>query len=89
MGKLANSNERAKKGFTPTSELGRSFGVAGQYKLDWIFVRPVGLTDPLAANQSYHFSPCFGRTLKELNASIPERISDHSPITADLTLSSR
>lgn len=66
-GKIANSNERAKKGFVPTNELGRSFGVVGQFKLDWIFVRPVGLADPLAANQSYDFAPCFGRTLRTLN----------------------
>ncbi len=88
-GKLANSNERARKGFVPTNELGRSFGVVGQYKLDWIIVRPVGLTDALAPNQPYHFAPCFGRTLKELNLSIPERISDHNPIAADLTLTAR
>jgi endonuclease/exonuclease/phosphatase family metal-dependent hydrolase len=89
IGKLANSNERARKGFVPTNELGRSFGVEGQYKLDWIFVRPVGLSDPLAEGQPYHFAPCYGRTLKELNFSIPDRISDHNPITADLTLSAR
>jgi endonuclease/exonuclease/phosphatase family metal-dependent hydrolase len=88
-GRLANSNERARKGFVPTNELGRSFGVAGQYKLDWILVRPVGLTNPLAANQPYHFAPCFGRTLKELNLSIPDRISDHNPITVDLPLTAR
>jgi endonuclease/exonuclease/phosphatase family metal-dependent hydrolase len=76
-GKLADSNERGEKGFAPTNELGKTFGPIGQYKLDWIFVRPAGLS-------GYRFAPHFGRTLKELNYSIPGRISDHSPITADL-----
>ena len=85
-GNLADSNERGGKGFVPTSELGRSFGPIGKYKLDWIFVRPVSLTDPHATKQSYRFAPLFGRTLKELNQSIPERISDHNPITVDIPL---
>jgi hypothetical protein len=86
-GKLANSKERAEKGFAPTSELGRTYGPIGKFKLDWIFVRPVGLTDPHSGRQSYRFAPHFGRTLKELNQSIPDRISDHDPITVDLPLS--
>lgn len=85
-GNLANSNERGAKGFVPTSELGRTFGPVGKYKLDWIFVRPANLTEPHGTKQSYRFAPHFGRTLKELNESIPERISDHSPITVDLPL---
>lgn len=85
-GNLADSNERGGKGFVPTSELGRTFGPIGKYKLDWFFVRPVSLTDPHGTKQSYRFAPYFGRTLKELNQSIPERISDHSPITVDLPL---
>lgn len=85
-GNLADSNERAEKGFVPTSELGRTFGPIGKYKLDWIFVRPVRLTDPHDTEQSYRFAPQFGRTLKELNQSIPERISDHNPITVDISL---
>jgi endonuclease/exonuclease/phosphatase family metal-dependent hydrolase len=85
-GNLADSNERSEKGFTPTSELGRTFGPIGKYKLDWIFVRPASLTDPYGSTQSYRFAPHFGRTLKDLNESIPDRISDHSPIIADLPL---
>lgn len=85
-GNLADSNERGGKGFVPTSELGRTYGPIGKYKLDWFFVRPVSLTDPHGTKQSYRFAPYFGRTLKELNQSIPERISDHSPITVDLPL---
>ena len=85
-GKLADSNERGEKGFVPTSELGRTYGPIGRYKLDWIFVRPVSLSDPNDTKQPYRFAPHFGRTLKELNQSIPERISDHCPITVDLPL---
>ena len=86
-GNLADSNERGEKGFIPTNELGRSYGPIGKYKLDWIFVRPVSLTNPHDTTQPYRFAPYFGRTLRELNQSIPERISDHSPITVDLSLS--
>ena len=86
-GNLADSNERAEKGFVPTNELGRTFGPVGKFKLDWIFVRPAKLTNPHDKKQSYQFAPCFGRTLKELNQSIPERISDHNPIIVDLPLS--
>jgi endonuclease/exonuclease/phosphatase family metal-dependent hydrolase len=85
-GKLANSNERAGKGFVPTNELGKKFGTVGQFKLDWIFVKPGKLSDSPGPNTSYVFTPCFGRTLKELNHSIPDRISDHSPITVELPL---
>lgn len=85
-GKLANSNERAEKGFVPTNELGKKYGPIGQYKLDWIFVKAAKLSDSPGANPSYAFTPCFGRTLKELNHSIKDRISDHNPITVDLPL---
>jgi endonuclease/exonuclease/phosphatase family metal-dependent hydrolase len=85
-GKLANSNERAGKGFVPTNELGKKFGTVGQFKLDWIFVKPGKLSDSPGPHTSYAFTPCFGRTLKELNHSIPDRISDHSPITVELPL---
>ncbi len=85
-GNLANSNERGEKGFVPTSELGRTFGPVGKYKLDWIFVSPPSLTEPHGLKQPYCFAPYFGRTLKELNDSIPGRISDHNPIVVDLPL---
>jgi hypothetical protein len=85
-GNLADSNERGEKGFVPTNELGRTFGPIGKYKLDWIFVRPAKLTDPHGINQPHRFAPHFGRTLKELNKSIPGHISDHNPIIVDLPL---
>jgi hypothetical protein len=83
-GKLSNSNERAEKGFIPTNELGKKYGPVGQYKLDWFFVKAAKLSD--TAGGTYAFTPCFGRTLKELNHSIKDRISDHNPITVDLPL---
>lgn len=88
-GKLANSNERHEKGFVPTEELGKKYGPIGQYKLDWIFVKPAKLSDSPDASKTYAFTPCFGRTLTELNHSIPDRISDHNPITVDLPLGER
>ena len=86
-GILANSNERAEKGFIPTQDLARTYGPVGQYKIDWIFVRPGNLTDPHDAEQSYRFSPHFGRTLRHLNHGVPGGMSDHNPIAADLPLS--
>jgi exonuclease III len=79
---LANSNERASKGFVSTLELIGKITVP--LKLDWIFVRPPSLTDPDDRNQSYLFAPHLGRTLKALNYSLKDRISDHSPLIADL-----
>jgi len=84
-GKLANSNERSEKGFVATEELARRFGPIGQYKLDWIFVRPAHLTK--GDSREYPAFSCYdGRTLRELNHAIPDRISDHNPITVDLPL---
>ena len=85
-GKLANSNERGDKGFVPTLELGRSYGLVGDYKLDWLFVKPPHLADPLDRRQPYVFAPHFGRTMRRLNHSLPQRISDHSPIAVCLPL---
>lgn len=85
-GTLANSNERSEKGFVPTNELGKSFGLIGQYKLDWMFVRPANLTKPKGKDDADRFAPHYGRTLRTLNHSIPQRISDHNPITVDLPL---
>jgi endonuclease/exonuclease/phosphatase family metal-dependent hydrolase len=84
---LSNSNERASKGFASTFELLGKINVP--LKLDWIFVKPANLTDPDDRKQSYLFAPCFGRTLKSLNYSLKDRISDHNPIIADLPLVER
>lgn len=82
-GKLANSNERAEKGFKPTYEPERSFKIA-RLKLDWIFVKPPGLTKPEDEAASHVFAPQHGRTLQTLNYSLGERISDHNPMIVDL-----
>jgi hypothetical protein len=82
-GTLANSNERAAKGFHPTFELQKDYQeLVGQMRLDWIFVKP-----PVCGIQCRgQFAPRDGRTLEHLNESAPERISDHHPITVDLPL---
>jgi endonuclease/exonuclease/phosphatase family metal-dependent hydrolase len=84
-GRLANSNERSVKGFEATEELSRRFGPIGQYKLDWIFVRPAHLDKPDGRDFSA-FSCYHGRTLHAINHAIPDRISDHNPISVDLPL---
>ncbi len=82
---LSDSNERAKKGFVSTLELRGKITI--DLKLDWIFVKPLGLTDPNDRDQPFRFAPQFGRTLKSLNYSLKDRISDHSPMIVDLPLS--
>ena len=83
---LANSNERDGKGFVTTFRLPRPVKFIGKFKLDWIFVKPVHLFDPSDYTGSYLFAPHFGRTLDAINAAVPDRISDHSPIIVDLPL---
>lgn len=81
---LSDSNERGKKGFVSTLELKGKFNI--EMKLDWIFVKPLQLTDPNDRDQPYSFAPQFGRTLKTLNYSLNDRISDHNPLIVDLPL---
>jgi endonuclease/exonuclease/phosphatase family metal-dependent hydrolase len=81
---LSDSNERASKGFVSTMELNGKLSVA--LKLDWIFVKPVGLTDPDDDDQPFRFAPQFGRTLKTLNYALKDRISDHNALIVDLPL---
>jgi hypothetical protein len=57
-----------------------------ELKLDWIFVKPIALTDPDDRKQPYKFAPQYRRTLKALNRSLKDRISDHSPMIVDLQL---
>lgn len=84
---LANSNERALKGFKPTFEFARDYGgLIGTYKLDWFLVKAF-LRRPRERKGSRHFAPVYSRTLSELNRSIAkQRISDHDPIAVDLQL---
>ncbi|MEZ5355090.1 MAG: endonuclease/exonuclease/phosphatase family protein [Bryobacteraceae bacterium] len=76
-GTLANSNQRAEKGFVPTYSLTRTYGPIGQFKLDWFFVK-------VPAGNGFRFAPHFPRTYQKLNHSYADRLSDHSPITVDL-----
>lgn len=85
-GPLANSNQRGDKGFITTFEVERTIAFVGKFKIDWIFVKPPALTEPYAKNESHRFAPHFGRTLKELNEALKDRISDHAPIMVDLPL---
>jgi len=82
-GKLANSNERTLKGFKPTFSFKRDFkGLAGEMRLDWIFVKAMTDDD----KGSYWFAPHFGTVLDELNESVPDGISDHHPVMTDIPL---
>ena len=83
---LANSNQRADKGFTTTFEVERTIASIGKFKLDWFFVKPPALTEPYGKSESHRFAPHFGRTLKELNDSVKDRMSDHAPLMLDLPL---
>jgi endonuclease/exonuclease/phosphatase family metal-dependent hydrolase len=84
-GTLANSNERGDKGFVTTYEVTRTVGPFGQFKLDWIFVKPYGGRAP-DVSAPYRFSPHFPHTLKDLNYSYADRLSDHNPMVVDLPL---
>jgi endonuclease/exonuclease/phosphatase family metal-dependent hydrolase len=81
---FSDSNQRADKGFVSTLELSGKISIA--LKLDWFFVKPVGLTDPDDDDQPFHFAPQFGRTLKTLNYALKDRISDHNAMIVDLPL---
>lgn len=80
---LANSNQRGNKGFVTTFEVERKIGFVGKFKLDWFFVKPPARS---SNPESFRFAPHFGRTLKELNRSVGDGISDHDPIIVDLPL---
>jgi endonuclease/exonuclease/phosphatase family metal-dependent hydrolase len=81
---LANSNHRDGKGFRSTFSLKRDYGgMVGRFKLDWFFIKPF-VKEPRDAKASYRFAPHFPWTLQELNESVPDRLSDHAPLTVDL-----
>lgn len=83
---FGNSNERGGKGFVATYQANTPVKFIGDYKLDWIFVKPAALKEPNDDGQPYRFAPHFGRTLKSVNEIIEGRISDHRPILLDLPL---
>ncbi len=83
---LANSNERGTKGFVTTFQVTRPIKFIGKYKLDWIFVKPFDLKNPVDRAGSFRFAPHFGQTLTEVNEIVKDRVSDHCPIIVDLPL---
>lgn len=84
---LANSNQRAWKGFTPTFSFNRTYGgLVGEYKLDWFFVKMPVKNDISGTIEEARFAPHFGRSLQLVNTSLGKRISDHCPITVSLPL---
>jgi len=83
-GTLANSNERAAKGFRHTYEFVITLGGIGKEKLDWIFVKAYA-KDPRSPDESYKFAPHFARTMFDVNYAIyDEPLSDHYPLSVDL-----
>lgn len=85
-GKLANADQRTRKGFKPTFTFKRDFkGLAGELRLDWIFVKGLA-KDPDSAAESYHWAPHFGAVLDELNLAVPDGISDHHAVLVDIPL---
>ncbi len=83
-GTLSNSNQRASKGFVTTFQLDRSIVSVGTLKIDWLFVKVQ--TGPKAHPAPPTRVPYFGTTYKELNYAPRQRISDHNPISVDLSL---
>ncbi len=81
MAKLANSNEKAIKGQTPTFSVRRPIGPFGRGRLDWLFVKA-----PPAEGKSYRLAPHFGETLSGILEGVRPRLSDHSPCVVDLPL---
>jgi len=85
---LADSNQRAWKGFATTFSFARTYhGLVGKYKIDWFFVKPPQARADAKANARL-LSPRSGRTLQDLNTALTNRISDHSPIIIELPIAS-
>lgn len=81
--KLANSNEKAFLGRTPTFSVKRPIGPIGRGRLDWIFVKapPSAL---LAGKRSYRLSPHFGEALSTFGQALSPQLSDHIPCVVDI-----
>ncbi|MBB5039674.1 endonuclease/exonuclease/phosphatase family protein [Prosthecobacter dejongeii] len=82
--KLANSNEKAIKGQTPTFSVKRPIGPIGRSRLDWIFVKAPAAAQ--SGEESYRLAPHFGETLTGLLEGLTVRLSDHNPCVVDLPL---
>jgi hypothetical protein len=81
--KLANSNEKAIKGQTPSFSVQRPIGPIGQTRLDWIFVKSL-LKHPRERGGTYRLAPHYGEVLKGLSHGLNVRLSDHSPCVVDI-----
>lgn len=55
----------------------------GSFKLDWIFVKPY-IEYPRRSDQPWLFALPPPRIMRDLNKAVPERVSDHAPLTVDL-----
>lgn len=80
---LADSSQRQWKGFTPSFTFEKTYGgLAGEFKLDWMFVKhnPDQPSDSL--------TPSFGRTLTVINNAVVPRISPHSPTELEVSFDS-
>jgi len=82
--RLANSNEKAIKGRTPTFSVKRPIGPFGRGRLDWIFVKAPPSAQP--NNKSYRMAPHFGETLSGFSQNLKPLLSDHSPCVLDIPL---
>ncbi len=81
--RLANSNEKAFKGYRTTFAVKRPIGPFGRERLDWIFVKSGCYTD---SNPSYQLAPHFGETLDAFHDPLPHALSDHRPCVVHLPL---
>jgi hypothetical protein len=80
---LGNTNERGKKGFKPTFRFERNYrGLVGVQRLDWLLLKRA----PMSPGSLEILTPRNPRTLTRLNGLLPDRLSDHEPITLDLRL---
>jgi endonuclease/exonuclease/phosphatase family metal-dependent hydrolase len=82
---LANSNQRAFKGLTPTFRVQRPIGPFGRGRLDWIFVKAPPSTQT-RGHPSYRLAPHFGETLSRISGDLKIRLSDHCPCVVDIPL---
>lgn len=83
--KLANSNEKAIKGQTPTFSVNRPIGPIGRSRLDWIFVKAPPSAQP-NGKDSYRLAPHYGETLSGMIEGLTVKLSDHSPCVVDIPL---
>jgi endonuclease/exonuclease/phosphatase family metal-dependent hydrolase len=83
--RLANSNEKAIKGQTPTFSVNRPIGPIGRSRLDWMFVK----APPSAQTEGsrYRLAPHFGETLTGMVQGLTIKLSDHSPCVLDIPIS--